>query len=618
MQTPGFPRRVSCVLCILISTAFCYAQTPVDFAGFTTVSGNTPANIYTADLNNDGITDIIQDSGQSPSGFTVSIGNGDGTFKAPVAYTLPVSNTIAMGIATADFNYDGTVDIAVSMVNTNQIAVFPGYGDGTFAQPIVSTIDLPSGYSFAMAGVAAADFNADNDVDLAVWAYQGIASTQLYVLQGQGNSHFDNTPNLVLAGPEIQPGFQLFAGDFDSDGQPDLVATTSLEASNGSVASSTIHVLYGHNNFTFDDTTPYTANDSFRIGCGDLNSDGYTDIFGQNSLQQLGVFYGNSSRTFDSYFYDIPNSSEVGSSPDGWQWAPQFVTADFNGDGSMDLAATAFSTDYKQSYIEFLLSAGGAGEFTPQVVALPNTYIWETTPVVGLFGGGMLTPDITLNQSPNGGSPPQNTPSYLVAELNQASSGWFGPCAYPRTGKGFNVCSAGAPSPDGALFSASVNSFGSIRKVELWVDGVKVSEQYHTWGQHAYFDWSGNFSNGTHQATFYAADVDNRLQRYDFSFTVGAEGANSCPAPSQSGINICSPGNYTTDSSPVQALASASIDGTLARMEIWVDGAKVYTETNSLTESETLNLAAGNHTIDFYAANTGGMLWENSSHVTVQ
>lgn len=612
------PRFRTWALCALISATICAAQTPVSFSSITTTSGDTPANIYPVDVNNDGFTDLIQDSGQSPSGFTVSIANGNGTFKAPVFYSIPGGKSVVMPIATADFNNDGKVDVAVSIVGTSQIAVYLGNGDGTFQAPILSTINLYSGYAFAMAGIAAADFNADGNIDLVAWANEGTTQTLLYTLQGQGNGTFITTPTLAITGPPVQPQMQTFVGDYDSDGKADIAVTTSIEASNGSVASTTLHVLYGNNNFYFADTTPYTANGGFWIGSGDLNSDGYTDLFGESPSQQLGLFYGNSSRTFSSFFYDMPNTGSTGLSSDGWQFMPQFTMADFNGDGSMDLAITAWSTDYRQSYIEFLLADGGLGSFTSQVVALPNTYTSATPTVAGLFGRGLLAPDVALSQSPNGGSPPQNTPSFIAAEINQ-DTGWFGPCAYPGGGQGFNVCSPGTPYQSTTLLSASVASFGKLRKIELWVDGVKVSEQRHVWDQHGYFDWNGTFSTGTHQATFYAADIDNRLQRYDFSFTVGTANNHGCAAPSQPGIHICSPGNYTTVNSPVQALATANISGygALARMEIWVDGAKVYTETSSLTESDTLNLAPGTHKIDFYVASASGMLWENSSNVTV-
>jgi hypothetical protein len=296
--------------------------------------------------------------------------------------------------------------------------------------------------------------------------------------------------------------------------------------------------------------------------------------------------------------------SSFGAPPDGVNYISQLTMADFNGDTYMDLAATAWNSSYDQVYIEYFLSTGQYGQFISQPLSLPTTYIWEISPVAGLLSGSYLTPDIILNQSPNGGMPPQNTPSYLTAELNQASNGYFGPCHYPKSGEGFNPCVGGGVTGNTVLFSTSANSFGKLRKIELWVDGNKVSEQYHTWDTHAYFDYSSTFSNGTHQATFYAADIDNRLQRYDFSFTVGA----TCSAPSSPGLLVCGPA-VNGESSPIQALATANVPA-LARMEVWVDGVKQYTETTSATLNTSLDVSPGLHEFDFYAVNTSGTKWE--------
>jgi hypothetical protein len=58
--------------------------------------------------------------------------------------------------------------------------------------------------------------------------------------------------------------------------------------------------------------------------------------------------------------------------------------------------------------------------------------------------------------------------------------------------------------------------------MELWVDGAKLAEQHWVCGQSSYFDWQNpNPSPGTHSATIFAADTDNSLQRYDFTFAVG-------------------------------------------------------------------------------------------------
>jgi len=292
----------------------------------------------------------------------------------------------------------------------------------------------------------------------------------------------------------------------------------------------------------------------------------------------------------------------------------QFTLGDFNGDGRMDLAAIGWNSGYTQAYVEFFLSTGGPGQFTMQPVQLPTTYKGESAPIAGLFSGCHLKLDVALSQSPDYGSPPQDKPSYLVTEANRATSGWFGPCFYPKSDQGFNVCTPGTVSGPTATFNAAANSFGDMRKIELWVDGKKVSEQHHTWDQHGYFNFSSTFTPGTHSATIFAADVDNRLQRHDFTFTVGGA---ACGAPASPGVNICSPANNSTVNSPVPVLASADFTGTLARMEVWVDGVKAYTETSSTTLSTSIPLGAGKHQFGVYAVKTAGTKWLSLVYATV-
>lgn len=614
--------RVACIAgCFLGAVSFSFAQTSASFKPYTSTDGETPANIYTADLNNDGITDIIQDTGQSPPGFTVSLGNGDGTFKAPVLYTVSESSRIGIEpLVTGDFNGDGKVDVA-AVLSSNQVAVYLGNGDGTLRSPIVSTISLPSGWGFGSGGAVAADFNGDGKIDLAAWTSNWVSGSQpgtsaLYVMEGNGAGGFSN-PHLVFSGPRPENDFQVFAGDFDADGKTDLVATDYTLDSEGTNLNTEVHVCYGNNSFGFDCTVPYTAaHDPLYIGVGDLNSDGISDIYGLNGIgpgQQMGVFYGETSRTFKSYFTDPASAYPIDGGTEGPEYISQFAVADFNGDGRMDLVAAGWNSSYSTQYLMFFLAGTTPGQFTEQEVALPVTDREGSNPVAGLFGSSRLSPDVAYNHSPNYGSPPQNKPSYLLAEVNQ-DHGWFGPCTYPHKAEGFNVCAAGTNSGSTANFRAAANSFGEMRKIELWVDGKKVLEQWHTWDHHAFFHWAGSFPAGTHQATFYAADVDNRLQRYDFSFTVGG---SACAAPSTPGVNVCSPVNNSTDNSPVRALAAARISGTLARMEVWVDGVKKYTETSGLTLSTSIALGAGKHRFDFYAVNTAGTKWEKTVYATV-
>lgn len=90
-----------------------------------------------------------------------------------------------------------------------------------------------------------------------------------------------------------------------------------------------------------------------------------------------------------------------------------------------------------------------------------------------------------------------------------------------------------------------------------------------------------------------------------------------CTAPSSAGVVVCSPVNNSTVGSPVQVQADAAVTGTLARMEVWVDGVKKYSETTSKSLSTSLTLATGTHRFNIYAVNTAGTKWEATVNATV-
>jgi hypothetical protein len=95
-------------------------------------------------------------------------------------------------------------------------------------------------------------------------------------------------------------------------------------------------------------------------------------------------------------------------------------------------------------------------------------------------------------------------------------------------------------------------------------------------------------------------------------------GAAACSAPSSAGVNLCSPASGTAVASPVQVLASANVTGTLSQMELWVDGAKKFTESSSTTLQTSIALAAGTHRFAVLAVNTSGQKWEQAVNATVQ
>jgi len=79
-----------------------------------------------ADFRGDGKLDLATGS---PSGISVLLGNGDGSFQVPVKYSAcGAVNVVIAG----DFNGDGKLDLVGS---TGDICVLLGRGDGTFGSP---------------------------------------------------------------------------------------------------------------------------------------------------------------------------------------------------------------------------------------------------------------------------------------------------------------------------------------------------------------------------------------------------------------------------------------------------------------------------------------------------
>src|SRR5207249_2818194 len=125
---------------------------PVDFQ---------PEGIASADLNGDGKLDLVVGNfaggNLSTGSISILLGNGNGTFQAPVNY--PAAST-PLGIAARDFNGDGKQDLVVAIANSSAVRIFLGNGDGTFQVPV----SYPVGSGPIDIGLA--DFNGDGKIDI--------------------------------------------------------------------------------------------------------------------------------------------------------------------------------------------------------------------------------------------------------------------------------------------------------------------------------------------------------------------------------------------------------------------------------------------------------------------
>ena len=128
-------------------------------AGAYNSGGGRAYAVAVKDMNGDGKLDLIVandfEAGTYLNGsVAVLLGNGDGTFRAALAISVPLANDFGE-IVVDDFNGDGKPDVA-----TAAGYLFLGNADGTLQTPLsLSSNGL---------GIAAGDFNGDGKPDLAL------------------------------------------------------------------------------------------------------------------------------------------------------------------------------------------------------------------------------------------------------------------------------------------------------------------------------------------------------------------------------------------------------------------------------------------------------------------
>ena len=198
-----------------------------------------------ADVDLDGIPDIIVAHG-SPTAVAVFLGNGDGSFQAPI--TTSTASTIN-DFVVADFNGDGLPDLAVG--SASSLTVLDGAGDGTFSAPVL----LASG---SAASLTAADLNHDGIQDIAF-----SSSGNIYVLLGTAGGGFQQ-PTSYPAQAIITN--TLAVTDVDGDGNADLVSGAGI--------------LFGSGDGTFGGPVAFSVDGIYGVSAvvADFNSDGIADL----------------------------------------------------------------------------------------------------------------------------------------------------------------------------------------------------------------------------------------------------------------------------------------------------------------------------------------------------
>ncbi|HXB44317.1 MAG TPA: VCBS repeat-containing protein [Puia sp.] len=332
--------------------------------------GKGAGSIEVADFNNDGFSDIAVANAEDSS-ITILLGDGKGNFTKATGSPF-FANRNPNDIAIADFNKDRNLDLGIANTETSMLTVLLGNGKGQFQQAAQSPFIVHS--KPHTHGIAIADFNGDGNLDLATDSW-GVNS--VLIIFGDGKMNFNNETFYKVGDRPYQ---RLRTGDFNKDGKPDIV-TTNLEGNNATVLlgegngkfheaegspfacgnapfgvaigdvngdgnldlaianSPTITaesngkdglwILLGDGTGKFSSLagSPFkTGKSPSRVAIGDLNGDGINDIAVTNyNDKSISIFYMGNTTVVET------KTIAVGNRPDG------ISIHDMNGDGKNDI-----------------------------------------------------------------------------------------------------------------------------------------------------------------------------------------------------------------------------------------------------------------------------------------
>ena len=310
-------KRKTITLPIRLASILFVAFLPAAFANHRTGDFALPAAMEVADYDKDGNLDLAV----CLEGFdNIAILTGDGEGGFTLRSHLK-TDTLPKGLASGDMNSDGRLDLAAIARWGYNISISLGTGAGGFALANELNGDGEP------TRILLRDVNKDGKLDIVANAPN---ENKVIVYLGDGQGGFGSS---AIEVEHPQRGGAIETGDFNKDGNPDIVVT---EFDPDNPEASAFVILLGDGSGAFTEAGSFGTNpQATTLGVADLNKDGNLDLIagGAGADNDTGLFLstylGDGQGSFTvKQINDLGTGSIKG----------QIALGDFNEDGNMDVA----------------------------------------------------------------------------------------------------------------------------------------------------------------------------------------------------------------------------------------------------------------------------------------